>query len=218
MIDNTNDIINDEDLLSLLSDDEDENTDSTSTTEVEDILSKSEDDLEAERKMQEIREMSKALSGTVESTRNIGSGDLDTDVNNWFDGKDTIPSDPLGRYVSNPSLKMDYGLTRNTLSNFKLMSRLRGFLNDTFDMLFDNSVVIGLDPDELEDRVKLGFAMYKELSTLNNRTILSLKDYRLKSNSESDEMDRLKLLLSSIPTDKLEGLLREALDSGSGNE
>ena len=51
--------------------------------------------------------------------------------------------------------------------------------------------------------------MYKELGALNQRTLMSLKEYKFKSGSSSDEVDKLTMLLSSIPSDKLEDILSE---------
>jgi hypothetical protein len=89
------------------------------------------------------------------------------------------------------------------------MGILSKFLDSSFEIMFDENSVATLMPDELEDRVKLAFAMYKELAALNQRTIQNMKDYRLKSGSASDEIDKLSLLLSSIPEEKLKALLTE---------
>ena len=141
---------------------------------------------------------------------NPGSGDIDTDLSNWFDGTDALPSESLNNTVANSSVKLDYGLTHTTLTSFKLMSKLRKFIEeDAFDMLFSETAILGIDTEEILDRVKVAFTMYKELGMFTQRVVQSQRDFRLKSGSESAEVDRLTMLLSTIPSDKLESTLKE---------
>ena len=180
-------------------------------TELEKAMSSS-DEEEADKKMEEIMSLADKLDNNVLGS-NPGSGDIDKDLLDWFDGNSTMPSDSLNAYVGNPLIKMDYGLTRHTLSNYSKMGVLGKFLDSSFELLFDENAVMGLDSSELEERVKLAFTMYKELNAQNHRTVMSIKDYKLKSNSESDEVDKLAMLLSSIPSDKLKALLLELNNS-----
>lgn len=201
MSDITDNLIENQDLLDILG---------ASTSELSDLekAMSSEDDTEANRKMDEIKAIAANIDSVV-STSNPGSGDIDQDLLDWFNGNKNLPSDGLNSYVGNPMVKMDYGLSRHTLSNVTKMGVLGKFLDSSFEVLFDENSIMGLMPEELEDRVKLAFTMYKELGALNQKTIMSLKDYRMKTNSESDEIDKLSLLLSSIPSDKLKSLLLE---------
>lgn len=201
MSDITDNLIENQDLLDILG---------ASTSDLSDLekAMSSEDDTEANRKMDEIKAIAANIDSVV-STSNPGSGDIDQDLLDWFNGNKNLPSDGLNSYVGNPMVKMDYGLSRHTLSNVTKMGVLGKFLDSSFEVLFDENSIMGLMPEELEDRVKLAFTMYKELGALNQKTIMSLKDYRMKTNSESDEIDKLSLLLSSIPSDKLKSLLLE---------
>lgn len=193
-------LLDNEDLLNILSADIDEKT------ELEKVME--EDKEEIDNKMEELKELATALDNDS-IVVNPGSGDIDTDLTRWFNGQDKLPSENLNNYMGNVSIKMDYGLTRQTLSNFDMMGELHRFINSSFELLFDDSVTMTLAPDELEDRTRLAFSMYKELAALNQRTVMSIKDYKLKSNSNGEEIDKISLLLSSIPSDKLKALLSE---------
>ena len=178
----------------------------TDNTEVEKVLT---DDEEADKKLEEIRSIAKSLNTSL-SNGNTGSGDLDKDILDWFDGKSPLPSVDLNNYVTNPNIKMSYGLSRNTLANFDMMGNLRKFINSSFEYLFSDTALMGLAPDELLDRLKVGFTIYKDLSTLNSRTILTLNEQRYKNMNEStSEVDKLSMLLSSIPSDKLQKILED---------
>jgi hypothetical protein len=200
MSDASDKLVDNDDLLSLLEGD-------SSPNPVEQALSDSESE-EADKKMQELAQIASEIT-TTRTTSNPGSGDIDQDLEDWFNGRKQLPSDELSLYTSNPIPKMDYGTIRHTLSGFAKMGILSKFLDSSFEIMFDENSVATLMPDELEDRVKLAFAMYKELAALNQRTIQNMKDYRLKSGSASDEIDKLSLLLSSIPEEKLKALLTE---------
>ncbi len=199
--DASDNLIENQDLLDILGADLD------SKSELEKAMSE-DDNKEADQKMSELRELATQLESSTQGS-NPGSGDIDVDLSNWFNGTSSLPSDDLNAYVGNSSIKMDYGLTRQTLTNFEMMGTLNKFMNSSFELLFDENAVMGLTPEELEDRVKLAFTMYKELGSLNQRTVMSIKDFKVKSNSESDEIDKISLLLSSIPSDKLKTLLTE---------
>lgn len=143
----------------------------------------------------------------------VGSGDLDVDLNNWYNGVDKLPSAPLTRYVSNRESKTEYGLSKATLSNYDMMSKLRKFLDESFDYLFNEQAMMGLDPDDLMDRVKVAFTMYKELNNINQKTYFEMNAIRHKYGT--DKSDRLDMLLSSIPSDKLKKILEELMNEKS---
>ena len=210
-----------DDLLSILEDDNSnkENSldvssdsldnDKSSNNSSDSLVDALEDEREVEKRMEEIRSIAKTLNTGI-SKGNAGSGDLDKDVEDWFNGKAPLPSTGLNNYVTNSNIKMSYGLSRNTLSNFDMMGNLRKFLNSSFDLLFSDSALLGLSPDELIDRVKVGFTIYKDLSVLNSRTILTLNEQRYKNgNDSSTDIDKLSMLLSSIPSDRLQKVLED---------
>ena len=207
-MDNNENISKDQDLLDILN-----ASPSLDTTQSQKSTNNEDDSDEANSKMSEIHELAKKLSNNSSSsvsTGNPGSGDIDQDLANWFDGVDGLPSDPLNGYVSNSMAKMHYGLTRNIMSSYKLMGKLRKFIEeDAFDSLFSEQAVLGLDPDELESRVKTAFVMYKDLASLNAKISSDIHNYRLKSNTEELEMDKLTLLLGSIPSNRLSKILEE---------
>ena len=197
-MDKTDNMTEDMDLLEILS--------NADTEDLNEAISKSDEDKEEDMALQRIKD----IEVDVEAVQtNPGCGDIHQDLANWFCGTDKIPSDPINNYVSNNSLKMDYGLTHSTLSNIELSGKLYKFINNNFDMMFDDSTMLALTPDEQMDRMKTAFTMYKELANINQRTIMSLKEFKFKSNSNNDNIDRLSQLLSSIPSDKLKKLLEE---------
>lgn len=197
--DKTDNLMNDEDLLSMLGEGD--------KSELEKAMKESEDK-EADRKMEEIRQLTGAIETSIQG-QNTGSGDVDEDLKNWFDGNDTLPSDDLTGYVSNPTVKMDYGLTRQTLSNFGLMGKLRKFIeDDAFELLFTESAIMGLDAEALESRVKLATDIYTHVASLNSKVINDMRNIRLKTQDGTSELDKLQMLLSSIPSSKLEEILK----------
>lgn len=211
------DYLRDEDLLSILEESvEEDKTNKTSKSdegisEVEKLMS-SDKDTSTEsidtaisvKDVQAIAESFNKISG------NKGSGNLDTDLSNWFEGVDDLPSDALNNNVANASVKLDYGLTHSTLTSFKLMNKLRKFIEeDAFDLLFSENAILGIDSEEVLDRVKTAFTMYKELGSLTQRTVQSMREYKYKTGSEGTDVDRLTMLLSTIPSDKLESTLKE---------
>lgn len=198
-IDKSDDLMNDEDLLSMLGEGD--------KSELEKAMQASEEE-EADRKLEEIRQLTGAIETSVQG-QNKGSGDIDGDLKRWFDGDDTLPSDDLSGYVSNPTVKMDYGLTRQTLSNFGLMGKLRKFIEeDAFEVLFTESSIMGLDPEDLERRVKLASDLYTHIASLNSKVINDMRNIRLKTQDGTSELDKLQMLLSSIPSGKLEDILK----------
>lgn len=201
MSDITNNLTTDQDLLNILQ--------GNDTTSEETSVSVDNDEEEASKKLQELKDIASQLS--VETVNNnTGSGDIDTDLSNWFDGKDALPSSSLTNYVSNASVKMEYGLQRHVLSSYSLMGKLYKFLSeDAFDVLFNEQALLSLDSEEVEARVKIAFTMYERLAALNAKVNRDLKDYKLKSNTDNSDIDRLSLLLGSIPSEKLTKMLEE---------
>lgn len=136
-----------------------------------------------------------------------GSGDVGTDLDRWIEGKDLTPSDDLNRYVSSTDVKFKYGLSHSTMNNFALMTKLKKFLDGANEMLFNEEAVLNLSPYELENRVRTAFTMYAELAKINQRTVLALEQQRRRYNDGTSEVDKLALLLSSVPTEKLKDIL-----------
>ena len=219
MADKTDNLTTDQDLLDILesssSDDnqksglEEAMSSDTSTKSIEEGEKE-----ETDKKMMELQNIANKLVSSSAVSIGKGSGDIDEDLSNWFDGIDNLPSDELNEYVSNQTLKMDYGLTRNVLSSYKLMGKVRKFIeDDAYNALFSEQAVMGLSSDEILERLKIAFVIYKDLASLNAKINIDIKNYRLKSNSDTSDIDRLSLLLGSIPSEKLsqvlEGLLTQ---------
>lgn len=203
--------IDNNDLISILSQcDRDEEVTDTKDSQQEstDINSNGEDSSGTGTVLNSMTSAMDVLDAEEKShTTIIGSGDVNQDLENWIDGKDLAPSDDLNRYVSATDVKFKYGLTHNTLTNFTLMSQLQKFLNVSNEILFSESAAMNLPPDELESRVRMAFTMYAELSRINQRTAIALEEQRRKYNDGSTDIDKLALLLASVPSDKLKEIL-----------
>jgi hypothetical protein len=157
----------------------------------------------------------KELKNISENTSmsSVGTGDIDKDLERWFRGEDSIPSDALNTYVTNYGVKANYGISRATLTNFEIMNKTRKFIEGSIDVLFNESELLNLDTDSLEERLKLAFTIYERLNSLNNKTILALAEQQYKYNENNSTMDRLNMLLSSIPSEKLESILKSLMSS-----
>lgn len=203
--------IDNNDLISILSQcDKDEEVTDTKDSQQEstDINSNEEDSSDTGTVLNSMTSAMDVLDAEEKSHTTItGSGDVSQDLENWIDGKDLAPSDDLNRYVSATDVKFKYGLTHNTLTNFTLMSQLQKFLNVSNEILFSESAAMNLPPDELESRVRMAFTMYAELSRINQRTAIALEEQRRKYNDGSTDIDKLALLLASVPSDKLKEIL-----------
>lgn len=203
--------IDNNDLISILSQcDKDEGVTDTKDNQQEstDTNSNEEDSSDKGAVLNSMTSAMDVLDAEGKSHTTItGSGDVNQDLENWIDGKDLAPSDDLNRYVSATDVKFKYGLTHNTLTNFTLMSQLQKFLNVSNEILFSESAAMNLPPDELESRVRMAFTMYAELSRINQRTAIALEEQRRKYNDGSTDIDKLALLLASVPSDKLKEIL-----------
>lgn len=203
--------IDNNDLISILSQcDKDEEVTDTKDNQQEstDTNSNEEDSSDKGAVLNSMTSAMDVLDAEGKSHTTItGSGDVNQDLENWIDGKDLAPSDDLNRYVSATDVKFKYGLTHNTLTNFTLMSQLQKFLDVSNEILFSESAAMNLPPDELESRVRMAFTMYAELSRINQRTAIALEEQRRKYNDGSTDIDKLALLLASVPSDKLKEIL-----------
>ena len=211
-----------EDLIRMLSEEEDDdeetkdNTDEGTeeeTDEEEDNVSISaidilKDDKEEEEETEEDN-TSTDLDVIQTDVINAGSGDLDVDLDDWYDGTKLTPSENLTRYVSGGTLKMQYGLSKSTLNNFTIMNKLKKFIEEAGDILFSDTEMLQLTPSELEERMKMAFTMYSDLNRINQRTVISLNEQARKYNKGKSDVDKLAILLSSISNEKLKKLLDE---------
>lgn len=199
------------DLISILAKGEEEVKQDTKDSQVgsEDIEDNDEDNSTSLKTTMSAMDVLDIEDGSRHSTTSLpsGSGDVSQDLENWIDGKDLAPSDDLNRFVSATDVKFKYGLTHNTLNNFTLMAQLQKFLDTSNEILFSESAAMNLSPEELESRVRMAFTMYAELSRINQRTALALEEQRRKYNDGSTDIDKLSLLLSSVPSDKLKEIL-----------
>lgn len=146
-----------------------------------------------------------------------GSGNIDEDLNNWFNNTSSIPSSPLKSYVSNSIMKMNYGISRNTLSNYEMMSKLRNYIMEIIPYAFKLNEISTLSPEEIAKYLAMSFAMYKELYNMNQRTYLTLLAQKNKYDNSEEGIDKLTMLLSSIPSDKLEKAFNSLIRGGNNN-
>lgn len=144
----------------------------------------------------------------LSSINNEGSGDIQDDLVNWFNGVDAIPSNPLRDFTSSTALKTDIGLKMSTLNNFSMMNKVKKFLEEAMDFSFESSTLINLEPADLENKIRTAFNIYKDLYTLNQRSLQIMREMKLKG-VETEEVDEMALLLSSISDSTLKGVLEK---------
>lgn len=206
----------DQDLLDILG-----GADEETKSDLEKAMEKTDSEKEkeaADKKLAELKDIANQLTHSTVG-KNPGSGDLDKDLSNWFEGSTPLPSDDLNNYVSNATVKMDYGLTRSALSSYQLIGKLYKFINeDAFDVVFSEQALLGLDPEDVETRMKTAFTMMERLMALNAKVNIDIKNYRIRSNTDDTDIDRLSLLLGSIPTEKLSNVLEEISFSSTGEK
>jgi hypothetical protein len=143
-----------------------------------------------------------SILGMLGSTGNIGSGDVTEDLMNWFKGDDKLPSDPLVEFLNSASLKVEFGMMFNMIKNFARLKKLQDFVDQAEEVYFDPNEIINLEPDELKERMKFASDIMSNMFEMNRKTIMGMK----KKNDEED-MDKLKLLLSAIPSNKLKDII-----------
>ena len=178
---------------------EDEDIEETPKISAIDILN--EETEEGSEKLEE--DVSTDLDVIQAGVVNTGSGDLDVDLDDWYEGVKLTPSENLTRYVSGGTLKMQYGLSKSTLNNFSIMNKLKKFIEEAGDVLFSETEMLQLTPSELEERMKMAFTMYSDLNRINQRTVISLNEQARKYNKGKSDVDKLAILLSSISNEKL---------------
>nr|DAQ48206.1 MAG TPA: hypothetical protein [Bacteriophage sp.] len=185
---------------------EDEDIEETPKTSAIDILNDETKELSEKSEKEDIStDLDVIQTGVV----NTGSGDLDVDLDDWYEGVKLTPSENLTRYVSGGTLKMQYGLSKSTLNNFSIMNKLKKFIEEAGDVLFSETEMLQLTPSELEERMKMAFTMYSDLNRINQRTVISLNEQARKYNKGKSDVDKLAILLSSISNEKLKKLLDE---------
>lgn len=217
-----------EDLLSLLqrieddesnNDKEDINVDSiddifsnedTESTDSEDTKTNDnkEDNKTKERSLEPV-----SLSPDEVTLAEKGTGNLDEDIKEWYSGEMKLPSQDILNYLTGYQDKVDVGTKRAILSNFDMIGNLRSYIMDLMGLVFDRADILNLDPEEQEEKLKLAFTMYKDIFGITQKVTHAMNEQRQKYHTTDDTLDRLSVLLSSIPNDKLEKLLKALNDN-----
>ena len=149
------------------------------------------------------------LLDMIGNSGNYGSGDITEDLMNWFNGNDKLPSDPLAGFLSNAVLKAEFGMFFNMIKNFSRMKKLQDFVDKAEDIYFNPEDIMRLDPDELKKRLESASDVMKNLYEMNRRTISGIKQ-----KGKEEEMDKLKILLSAIPSNKLKDIISSLNKNG----
>jgi hypothetical protein len=144
----------------------------------------------------------KSIFDMLGNSGNIGSGDISQDLVNWFNGSDKLPSDPLASFLNSSALKAEFGMFFNMISNFARMKRLQEFVDQAEMIYFNPDDVLSLTSEELKSRLTTASSIIQNLYEVNRRTIASMKN-----KNKEDEMDKLKILLSAIPNNKLKEII-----------
>lgn len=207
------DEVKDIDILDILnnsiSNDEDEIIDVVSNEEVGTQDTKGTSDSTIDVNSSDVKDDSTRIdinsligAGLVGQKSNKGSGDVTTDLLNWLNNSDTMPSDPLTSYLSNSHIKAEFSLYYLLLNNMSRMKTIDEFLRDAESILYNTRDIHNLDPDELKERYVNANKVMENLLTHSTRIVANIK-----KNKNDDEMDKLKMLLGAIPSNKLKEII-----------
>jgi hypothetical protein len=198
--------IEDIDLLSLFEDNDSTNSQDTNSVSSNDGVNIPLDDNEDTKTSfdtpKEVSNNNTSIFDMLGSSGNRGSGDINEDLMNWFVGVDKLPSDPLADFLSNSALKAEFGMMFNMIKNFERIKKLQDFVDKAEEVYFNPEDIITLDPEDLEKRMKFASDVMKNMYEMNRRTISSIK-----KKSDDGEMEKLKVLLSAIPNNKLKDII-----------
>lgn len=135
---------------------------------------------------------------------NMGSGDIIEDMIGWLQNTDKIPSDPLNSFIANSDVKLERSMDFNILMALsKRASNLLEFITESEKMLFDPNDLLSLETDDLKERHAAASKSFDNMMELTRKMLHSLKKEK-----RDAEVDKLKMLLSSLPSEKLIDLIR----------
>jgi hypothetical protein len=139
------------------------------------------------------------------ASQNNGSGDVTTDLLCWINGQDTLPSNPLLAFLRNSALKSELAMFFMLLSNISRIDQLMKFVTQAEQVLYDSDAnsILKMGTDELKDRHESADKIVGNLMEESRKIV-----YGLKKNKQEDELDRLKILLGALPTDKLMEMIK----------
>lgn len=141
-------------------------------------------------------------------TGNEGSGDVQQDLINWLMNFDKLPSDPLTAFMSNSDLKAQYALFFLLLTNLSRIKIISEFIKQSESVLFDVDNILNLDTEEIKERYVYANKIMDNLIEHSRKLVYSIIKEKQK-NKNADETDKLKMLLGSLPTDKIKELIKE---------
>ena len=143
------------------------------------------------------------LSGLFDTTTNSGSGDVFEDIVNWLSDKDKLPSSPLSSYLSNYYVKAEFAMYFYLISSLSRLRNLFDFISASEAVIFNSDDVPNLNNDELKERHDKAFKSLE--TTLDSCRKILYGFYRVKKDTS---VDKLQLLLNSLPTNKIQELLK----------
>lgn len=155
--------------------------------------------LEGDMGMENVGALLKSIAG---NKKNLGSGNTLEDLIEWLKSDGTVPSDPLINMMSNYTMKSEMLMFFGVFNNVKRLSKLTAFIDAADNIVYDPDKLITMDADE--SLVLLSSAS-KEVSGIYDAVRKSLATVKLK---KEEDIDKLKLLLGSIPTDKLKEIIK----------
>jgi hypothetical protein len=142
------------------------------------------------------------LGGLFDTGSNPGSGDVTQDLINWLNNSDRLPSDPLSSFLSNSSIKAEFALYYMLLSNISRIKTLAEFVKQSESILYNTDDLISMDEGELKERYANADKAMNNLIENSRRVV-----YQLKKKDDKEDVDKLKMLLGAIPTDKLKEII-----------
>ncbi len=135
-----------------------------------------------------------------------GTGDVIEDLVLWLNNDKALPSDDLSAFSGNFKQKAKAGMYIMALKTISMLPTVIKYKEEAEKIVFDTSNLGDIDTDDLMDRLEK--ANSTTLRMLDNvRRILTTIDNM--DEGDREDSDRLKMLLASLPKNKIKDLLEK---------
>lgn len=138
---------------------------------------------------------------------NDGTGDTVQDLINWVTNIDRLPSDPLASFLGNYALKSELAIYFIVMENMRRVKNLAEFIKVSEEVLYNPLDVYNISPGDLETRHNDAVKSLELIIEHTRKAVFSLKQQKRKDKTE-DETDKLKMLLSALPANKIRELMK----------
>ncbi len=135
-----------------------------------------------------------------------GTGDVVNDLVLWLDNEKSLPSEDLSAYSGNFKHKAKVGMYLVALKTISMLPGVLKYKEEAEKIVFDIEGLADIETEDLLDRLEK--ANNTTLKMMDNvRRILATIDSM--EGDEKEESDRLRMLLASLPKNKIRDLLEK---------